>query len=235
MGVNPYLNTNARVKLCPSHASDQTMAEQCWHYVYYSYEECGRGYIGKRTSKVPPSEDPYLGSFTDKTFKPTRKTVIATFESAEKAYRAELALHRLFKVDREPHFANKVILSSPRFRHITKGRRKPGKGTIRSLNKNKKSLWQRAMDERLYEQSLPREEIEMWQHMLNLISEERNWLIAQGRAGELMTVYLFRCPYGSLYPFTDVDAFCRHFGLDRCKVDLLLAGKISHVEGWTIG
>jgi hypothetical protein len=215
--------------------SNQTMDDQCWHYVYYSYEECGRGYIGKRTSKVPPNEDPYLGSFTDKTFKPTRKTVIATFESAEKAYEAELALHRLFKVDKEPHFANKVVLSSPRFCYIVKGRRKPRKGTIRGFNKDKKTLWKRAMQERLYAQSLPREEIEMWQHMLNLINEERDWLIAQGRADELITMYHFRCPYGNLYPFTDVGAFCGHSGLDRGKVDLLLKGDISRVEGWTIG
>jgi hypothetical protein len=50
-----------------------------------------------------------------------------------------------------------------------------------------------------------------------------------------MTIYNFRCPYGSIYPFTSVDTFCGNFGLDRNKVDLLLEGKISHVEGWTIG
>jgi len=45
-------------------------------YVYYSYEEYGRGYIGKRECKYLPEEDVnYFGSFKDKTFKPTQKII----------------------------------------------------------------------------------------------------------------------------------------------------------------
>ena len=45
-----------------------------YHYVYYSYEEWGRGYIGCRTCSCLPSEDKkYFGSFKDKSFYPTNK------------------------------------------------------------------------------------------------------------------------------------------------------------------
>ena len=53
-------------------------------YVYYSYEEYGRGYIGKRECKCLPEEDvSYFGSFKDKTFNPTQKIILETIESAE--------------------------------------------------------------------------------------------------------------------------------------------------------
>jgi hypothetical protein len=43
-----------------------------YFYVYYSYEEFGRGYIGKRECKCLPQEDiKYIGSYRDKSFKPT--------------------------------------------------------------------------------------------------------------------------------------------------------------------
>lgn len=80
------------------------MDGECWHYTYYSYEQGGRGYIGKRTSKVHPKDDSYLGSFSDKTFKPTDKIIIATYDSAAKALRAESALQRLFQAHKAEHF-----------------------------------------------------------------------------------------------------------------------------------
>lgn len=91
---------------------------EVWHYVYYSYEEWGRGYIGKRSSKVPPCQDPYMGSFSDKTFKPTEKIVLAEFGSAEKALAAEIALHHFYEVDTNPHFANKARQTSDKFYYV---------------------------------------------------------------------------------------------------------------------
>jgi hypothetical protein len=76
------------------------------HYVYYSYEEWGRGYIGVRSTEVNPHDDKYLGSFKDKTFKPTQKIVIAIFKSRKEALYAEVALHNFYQVDKNPHFAN---------------------------------------------------------------------------------------------------------------------------------
>ena len=75
-------------------------------YVYYSYEEFGRGYIGARSKS--PDGDNYFGSFKDTTFKPTEKIVIAEYDTWEEALSAEHELHKLFDVAKNPHFANQV-------------------------------------------------------------------------------------------------------------------------------
>jgi len=68
-----------------------------YFYVYYSYEEYGRGYIGKRECKCLPEEDiKYFGSFTDKTFKPTQKIILKTFGSVEDALEVESILHDFY-------------------------------------------------------------------------------------------------------------------------------------------
>lgn len=86
-----------------------------WHYVYYSYEPWGRGYIGKRSSNVPPEEDHYMGSFTDKSFRPTEKIVLATFENSHAAIEAEIQLHNFYNVDINPCFANRARQTSTGF------------------------------------------------------------------------------------------------------------------------
>ncbi len=95
-------------------------------YVYYSYEEYGRGYIGKRECKCLPEEDvSYFGSFKDKTFKPTQKIILETFESVEEALGAECILHYFYEVDKNPHFANKAKQSSSGFYYNRTGERNP--------------------------------------------------------------------------------------------------------------
>lgn len=87
-----------------------------YHYVYYSYEEWGRGYIGVRSSSVPPEVDTdYFGSFTDKSFKPTKKIIIAVFSTREEAAKAEIMLHDFFDVHLNEHFANKAKAHSTKF------------------------------------------------------------------------------------------------------------------------
>ena len=79
-----------------------------YFYVYYSYEEYGRGYIGKRECKCLPKEDVnYFGSFKDKTFKPTQKVILEIFDNVEEALEAECALHDFYEVDKNPHFAKR--------------------------------------------------------------------------------------------------------------------------------
>jgi len=89
--------------------------EQRWHYVYYSYEEWGRGYIGKRSSKVPPERDSYLGSFKDETFHPTQKIILGVFSTAEEAFENEILLHNFYDVAKNPHFANQSKQTSSGF------------------------------------------------------------------------------------------------------------------------
>lgn len=86
-------------------------------YTYYSYEEFGRGYIGYR--KCPksntPDQDPYLGSYTDKTFKPTSKIILTTHSNAEEAREAERKIQEFFDVLNNPHFVNKSIQTGKGF------------------------------------------------------------------------------------------------------------------------
>ena len=85
-------------------------------YVYYSYEEYGRGYIGKRECKCLPQEDVnYFGSFHDKTFSPTKKIILETFDTVGEALEAEIILHDFYGVDKNPHFANRAKQTSTKF------------------------------------------------------------------------------------------------------------------------
>jgi hypothetical protein len=87
-----------------------------YFYVYYSYEEYGRGYIGKRQCKCLPEEDlNYFGTYKDKTFNPTQKIILDTFDTVEKALEAECILHDFYQVDKNPHFANKARQTSTKF------------------------------------------------------------------------------------------------------------------------
>ena len=91
-----------------------------YFYTYYSYEEFGRGYIGKRECECLPEKDiDYLGSFKDKTFKPTQKIILETFDTVEEALGAECILHDFYEVDINPHFANKARQTSTKFYYIT--------------------------------------------------------------------------------------------------------------------
>ena len=107
-----------------------------YHYVYYSYENWGRGYIGSRSCKVKPEEDvKYFGSFYDKTFKPDSKIIIAEFDSRKDALDAEIKLHDFYCIDVNKHFANKArqrssgfIATGPRSQEFKDGISKRLKG-----------------------------------------------------------------------------------------------------------
>lgn len=88
-----------------------------YHYVYYSYEEYDRGYIGSRTCKCLPKEDiNYFGSSKDNTFKPTQKIILKSdYATREEAYDDEIILQEYYKVVENPHFANRAYQTSTSF------------------------------------------------------------------------------------------------------------------------
>jgi hypothetical protein len=89
------------------------IAKHKFHYVYYSYEEWGRGYIGKRSCACLPEDDTkYMGSFSDKTFKPSCKIILDVFTTSEEALAAEALLHDAYNVSSSPLFANKAKQTS---------------------------------------------------------------------------------------------------------------------------
>ena len=115
-----------------------------YHYVYYSYEEWGRGYFGSRTCKCLPEKDvKYFGSYADKTFKPTQKIILKDdYPTREEAYTDEIVLQNYYKVVENPHFANRSYQTSTGFSQ--KGRIPWNKGiprdpeTIRKMSESRK-------------------------------------------------------------------------------------------------
>ena len=91
-----------------------------YHYVYYSYEEYGRGYIGSRTCKCPPEKDiKYFGSYKDKNFKPTQKIILKDdYLTRKDAYSDEIILQEYYKIVENPHFANRAYQTTTKFSTI---------------------------------------------------------------------------------------------------------------------
>ena len=97
-------------------------AKPVW-YTYVSYETPGRLYIGYRKCplKKTPETDLYLGSYSDKSFKPTGKAILGVYDSKEKALEAEIELHRINDVSKNPLFANKSCQTSIGFSYYRLG------------------------------------------------------------------------------------------------------------------
>lgn len=108
-------------------------------YVYYSYEEFGRGYIGKRECSCKPEDDiKYFGSFTDKSFKPTKKIILQTFVNEDECLIAECALHNFYQVDKNSHFANMAKQTSTKFYFSKSGKHHPNYGKKTPVDVRKK-------------------------------------------------------------------------------------------------
>ena len=88
------------------------------HYIYYSYEENGRGYIGSRTCQCNPQEDVYFGSYKDKTFQPTAKIILATCKTKEERYQLEYFYQKMHNVVENPHFANRAFQTQSGFSRL---------------------------------------------------------------------------------------------------------------------
>jgi hypothetical protein len=116
-----------------------------FYYVYYSYEEWGRGYIGRRGCNCLPEEDTaYFGSFRDKTFKPTFKIIIEIYKTEREAIAAEIMLHNFYKVDINPYFANKAKQTSIGFTFPqTKESRKKLSEFRKTMTGEKSPMWGR--------------------------------------------------------------------------------------------
>ena len=86
------------------------------HYVYKSFEEEGREYIGIRSCDCLPEEDTnYFGSFTDETFNPTGKVILFVGDTRQEVAEIEIELHDFFDVAVNPQFANRSKQTSTKF------------------------------------------------------------------------------------------------------------------------
>jgi hypothetical protein len=91
------------------------------HYVYYSYEDWGRGYIGIRQCNCNIHEDKYFGSYYDNTFTPTNKIILMECSSRKEALEAEVILHKFYDVKNNPHFTNQSNQSTTKFDYDNTG------------------------------------------------------------------------------------------------------------------
>lgn len=86
-----------------------------YHILYNSFEETphGRDYIGAHSTEN--LYDGYLGSYSDKTFKPTARIIIAFYPDRESLLKAEREFQRMLKVVEDPQYANKAYQTSTGF------------------------------------------------------------------------------------------------------------------------
>ena len=83
--------------------------ERKYHILYVSFEETpgGRSYVGAHSTDC--IFDGYLGSYLDKSFKPTAKIIIGYFNSRSALLSAESSLQKTLNVVRDPHYVNQSI------------------------------------------------------------------------------------------------------------------------------
>ena len=109
------------------------------HYIYYSYEEKGRGYIGSRSCDCKPEKDPYFGSFKDKTFKPTKKIILAECKTKEDRYALEFFYQKLYNVVENPHFANRAFQTTSGFSRLGLPNSKESREKMSASRRNRPS------------------------------------------------------------------------------------------------
>jgi hypothetical protein len=197
-----------------------------YHYVYYSYEEWGRGYFGSRGCKCLPEEDvKYFGSFKDKTFKPTQKIILKNdYTTREEAYADEIILQEHYKVVENPHFANRAYQTTTRFSTLGVF---PSEETRKKLSESHKgrTAWNKGMcvsdevKEKIRQKNKGRKQTE--EHKFK-------------RTLKLAREFTLVDPYGRIVTGKNVSQFCRDNNLSSAHIFSVISGKRNHHKGWTI-
>jgi 5-methylcytosine-specific restriction endonuclease McrA len=224
-------------------------------YVYYSYEEYGRGYIGKRECKCLPEEDiKYFGSYKDKTFKPTQKIILETFESVKEALEAECALHDFYGVDKNPHFANRAKQTSTKFYFCLDGESNPAKrpeikekirqGKLGENNPAKKSEVRekisvaaknrKASEETRKKMSQMRKGRPSPKGMLGKkLTEDQRQKIREKKVARDNKTWIIKDPEGKIHTTNNLKYFCELNNLTDSAIHHVISGKRNHHKGWT--
>jgi hypothetical protein len=190
-----------------------------FYYTYYSYEEWGRGYIGAKPSGCDclPEEDPYLGSFYDKTFKPTRKIILGVYATPEECLQDEIILHDFFQVDINPHFANQAKQTSTGF--IARGG-KPRPSISGDNNPMRK------YPHLLRGENHPNFGKELKSETKQKISEKRKGVRTWGKPVILIH------PDGQEEFFEAMTHACQKYNLTLSKLSGVVHGVLSHTKGF---
>jgi hypothetical protein len=187
------------------------MNNKKYFYVYYSYEPWGRGYIGKRECECLPEEDvKYFGSYRDKTFKPTEKIVLQTFDTVEEVLQAEILLHEFYEVDKNPHFANKVRATTTGFYYSASGKDNPFYG-----RKHKKETIERIVSK-------------------NKGRKQDRSVVERRTKSALKYKYLFISPDNQRYEVDSANEFCIANNLNSSAASQVARGNWSNHQGWKV-
>jgi group I intron endonuclease len=199
------------------------------HYVYYSYEEWGRGYIGVRSCKGAPEEDAsYLGSFKDKTFKPTQKIILQTFRTRADANAAEIILHNFYDVAVNLNFANKAKSTATGFcragiplttenreklKKINKGKGNPNYGKPKSIETRKKQS--NALKGRVF-------------------SNKTKLKMKEAKKNQMVSICLRCLKTNQVFCFNSVNEAAQNLNLNPGNISNLLHGRGKTVKGFAL-
>jgi len=226
-----------------------------YFYVYYSYEEFGNGYIGKRECKCLPEEDiNYFGSFRDKTFKPTQKIILETFDSVEDALEAECVLHDFYEVDKNPHFANKARQTSKKFYCRVFGEDNPSKrddvkekiraGKLGENNPAKRLEVRKKISDAAKNRKASEETKRKMSksHMGRIspkgmlgkkLTEEQKEQIRERKVARDNKTWIMKDPEGKIHTTNNLKYFCEQNNLTGSAMHYVICGKRNHHKGWT--
>ena len=181
-----------------------------YHYVYYSYEEWGRGYIGSRTCYCLPQNDTnYFGSFKDIDFKPTKKIILKEdYANREEAIEDEIKLHNFYEVHKNLNFANQAKQSSKKF--ILNGSKAKENGKRTKILK--KGIFSRSKEK------------------MSLDGKKSGTISGEKRARHFTVI----SPSGQIINSKNVSKFCKENKLNlRHFYEVLNGERISH-KGFTL-
>jgi 5-methylcytosine-specific restriction endonuclease McrA len=211
-----------------------------YFYVYYSYEEYGRGYIGKRECKCLPEEDiKYFGSFTDKTFKPTQKIILKTFDSVEDALEVESILHDFYEIDKNPHFANRARQTSKKFYYINPSENMLGENNPAKRPEVRKKISDSAKKRVLSEEtrrkiSLSNMGKKSPKGMLGKkLTEEQKQKVREKKVARDNKIWNIKDPEGKIHTTNNLKYFCNLNNLTDSAIHHVISGKRNHHKGWT--
>lgn len=197
-----------------------------YHYVYYSYEEYGRGYFGSRTCRCLPEKDvKYFGSYKDKTFKPTQKIIFKSdYATREEAYVDEIILQEYYKVVENPHFANRAYQTSTKFSTLgfiftDEMRIKKSKSRKGQIPWNKGKTVSDETKEKISIKNKGRAQTE----------EHKN-----KRADKKAKSFTLISPCGKIFVGKNITKFSKENNLRASHIFQVLSGKRKHHKGWTI-
>jgi len=210
-------------------------------YVYYSYEEYGRGYIGKRECYCLPEEDvKYFGSFRDKTFKPTQKIILETFENVEEALEAECVLHDFYKIDKNLHFANKAKQTSKKFYYINPSENMIGENNPAKRPEVRKKLSTSAKNRIPISEETRKKMSDS--HMGRVSpkgmlgkkhTEQQKQKMRENKVLKNNKTWIIKDPEGKIHTMNNLKYFCEQNNLSDSAMHHVISGKRNHHKGWT--